>query len=436
MSAVIPEGSGVGTDATKNADASPSSSRIAEALRRIAQIAGGPGGEVSRLAFTPAEREAHELVAEWMRDAGLSVRTDPFGNTIGEQRSTGVPYLALGSHLDSVPSGGRYDGIVGVVGALEVARMLGEAGITTRHPIRLVAFANEEGARFGEACLGSKAIAGVLGAADAERLVDADGVTLAEAMARLGMHADRLPEARWRPGEVAAFFELHIEQGRVLETEGAQVGIVDAIAGNTRLRCRLQGRADHSGGTRMQERHDALAAASEVVLAVERLANERERGSTVATVGRLDVFPNNITTIPGLVRMAVDVRDVDSDRQREAARAVVALAEQICARRGVDLHLEVVSDTSPSVLPLWLRQIGKRACEQLGVAHRILSSGAGHDAQVLARIAPAALLFVPSRDGLSHVPEEWTSVDDIAAGVRVLFETVRALDTFLTELPG
>lgn len=412
----------------------PSAMRIAEDLRRIAEIGGGRGGEVTRLAFTPTERAAHELVGGWMREAGLSVRTDGFGNTIGEQPPSGRPYLALGSHLDSVPHGGRYDGTVGVVAGLEVARMLSQGGTGMTHPVRLVAFANEEGARFGEACLGSKAIAGVLGPGDPERLVDSDGVTLAEAMRRLSMHPERIEEARWPDGEAAAFLELHIEQGRVLESEGMQLGVVDAIAGNTRLRAVLEGQADHSGGTRMHERRDALAAASETVLAIESLANERERGSTVATVGRLEVFPNNITTIPGRVRMAIDVRDVDSARQRDAARSIIDLAERICQARDVRISFEVVSDTSPSILPLWLRRIGKRACEQAGVRHRILSSGAGHDAQVMARRLPAILLFVPSRDGRSHVPEEWTSAEDIAVGVRVLCDTLLALDAFLVGL--
>lgn len=411
--------------------AGPSASRIASDLDRLAQIGAGRPGEVSRLAFTSQDREAHDLVSRWMIEAGLVVRTDTFGNTIGEQISTHGPWLALGSHLDSVPSGGRYDGIVGVVAALEIARMYVRSQTSLHHPLRIVAFANEEGARFGEACLGSKAIVGLLTPTDADRLIDASGITLADAMRSVGFDPQRIHESRWRPDDVAAYFELHIEQGRVLESENFQVGLVDAIAGNTRLRCQIDGRADHSGGTRMHERRDALSAAAELVLAVERLANERERTTTVATVGRLEVFPNSVTTIPGVARLTIDVRDVDSDRQREAARDAITIAEQICARRQVTLQVEVISDTSPSVLPLWLRQVAEGACQEEGVRHRVLSSGAGHDAQILARITPAALLFVPSREGLSHVPEEWTSAEDIAAGVRVLASTVVAADRLL-----
>lgn len=435
---------GEGGGGTLPTEPTPDPARLAAALQRLSEIGGDGRASVSRLAFTPEEREAHRVMGEWMRAAGLSVREDAFGNTIGERPGTGgarpdsvsdgeLGFLAFGSHLDSVPNGGRFDGIVGVVGALEIVRMLADAGITTRHPLRMVAFANEEGARFGEACLGSKAVAGVLGPRDTDRLVDASGTTLAQAMRRLGMDPRRIEDVRWADGEVAAFLELHIEQGRQLEAQGLAIGVVDAVAGNTRVRVRVRGRADHSGGTPMSWRKDALAASAEIIVGVEAVANEPSRRATVATVGRLDVSPNSITTVPGSVEFYVDVRDLDSDRQRDTAQRVVQLCEQVCARRGLELGYEVVSDTSPSVLPLWLRRITQEVCRELGLAHRVMASGAGHDAQILARRMPAAMLFVPSHDGASHVPEEWTSVDDIAAGVRALYATLLRLDRFLSE---
>ncbi len=413
----------------------PDPVRLAQALQRLSEIGGDGRASVSRLAFTPEEREAHRVVGAWMAEAGLTVRVDAFGNTIGERPGAraDLPFLAFGSHLDSVPNGGRFDGIVGVVGALEIVRLLEEGGVTTAHPLRMVAFANEEGARFGEACLGSKAVTGMLSPRDAERLVDADGTTLAAAMAALGIDPRQIEEARWPDGSVAAFLELHIEQARLLEARGLQVGIVDAVAGNTRLRVLVHGRADHSGGTPMESRKDALAGAAEIVLGIEALANEPNRRTTVATVGRFSVSPNSITTIPGSVELAVDVRDIDSDRQRDTAWRVVELCEQVCARRGLDLEHVVVSDTSPSVLPLWLRRITKDGCVELGLTHRVMSSGAGHDAQILARRMPAAMLFVPSHNGASHVPEEWTGVDDIVSGVRALYASLLRLDRFLSE---
>ncbi len=411
----------------------PDPTRLAGMLQRLSEIGGDGQAAVNRLAFTPAEREAHATVARWMADLGLAVRTDAVGNTYGLRpgRRTDLPPIGVGSHLDSVPQGGRFDGTVGVVAALEVVRLLDAAGVTLDHPVCVLAFVGEEGARFGEACLGSKAVAGLLQPADLQRLRDGHGVTLAAAMQELGLDPRQLPSARWGPRELAALLELHIEQGRLLESDGRAIGLVEAVAGNTRLRLTVHGRADHSGGTPMHLRKDALAAAAEIVLGVERLANEPHRRTTVATVGRLDVAPNSITTVPARVTFYVDVRDIDGDRQRAAAQDVLLLAQQVAGRRGVQVEAELVGDSSPVVLPLWLRHVTRDVCQRLAVPYRVLNSGAGHDAAILARVLPAAMLFVPSHDGLSHCPEEWTSIADISVGVRVLFHTVLALDQVL-----
>jgi allantoate deiminase len=409
-------------------------SRLADDLRAIGQIGALPEGGVTRPGFTPLERQAHELVGGWLRGLGLTVRVDAVGNTIAERpgRRSGS-FIGLGSHLDSVPHGGRFDGIVGVVGAVELIRLLAEHDVTTDHPLRVVLFVGEEGARFGEPCVGSKAIAGLWEGRDLTRVRDVDGVTLFEALERLDFDPGRISEARWSPGEVAAFLELHIEQARVLEAEGRQIGLVDVVSGSTRLRLEVRGRADHSGGTPMGLRSDALAAAAEIALTIESLANDPRHRGTRATVGRLDLYPNSITTVPGRVTMTVDVRDVDSDRQRAAASDIVQRAHWICERRGVGLDVEVIADTSPAVLTMWLRELTSDVCRELGLGYRVMSSGAGHDAAILARIVPAAMVFVPSREGLSHVPEEWTSAADIARGVDVLYQTVLKLDRFLAE---
>lgn len=409
-------------------------SRLADDLRAIAEIGALPDGGVTRPGFTPLERQAHELVGGWLRDLGLQVRVDAIGNTIAERRGRrGGPFIGTGSHLDSVPHGGRFDGIVGVVGAVELVRLLNEAGVVTEHPLRIVLFAGEEGARFGEPCIGSKGIVGAWDSRDLTRIRDIEGVSLAAALEALGFDPGRVSEARWRPGEVAAFIELHIEQARVLESEGRQIGLVDVVSGSTRLRLRVLGRADHSGGTPMSLRADALNAAAEIALTIEALANDPQHRGTRATVGRFDVYPNSITTIPGRVTMIVDVRDVDSDRQREAASEIVQRAHWICERRGVQLEAEVIADTSPAVLSMWLRELMSKVCQELELNYRVMSSGAGHDAAVLARLVPAAMVFVPSRDGLSHVPEEWTSAADIARGVDVLFRSILKLDEFLAQ---
>ncbi len=411
-------------------------SRIAEMLRAIAEIGADPTGGISRLAFTSAERQAHALVADWLRDLGLAVRQDAIGNTIAERPGSraNAPAIGVGSHLDSVPHGGRFDGIVGVIGAVELVRLLAESGVAAQHPVRVVVFTAEEGARFGEPCIGSKAAAGVLHGHDLQRIRDAQGVTLAKAMEDVGMDPGRVPTVRWNPSDWAAFLELHVEQARVLETEGQNVGVVDVVSGSTRLRMVLHGRADHSGGTPMALRADALAAAAEVTLVAEALANDPRHRGTRATVGRLDVFPNSITTIPGRVTLTVDVRDVDSDRQRATTAEIVLRARQICERRGIRLEVEVIADTSPAVLPIWLREITGAVCRELGLKARVMTSGAGHDSQVINRLVPAAMVFVPSRDGLSHVPEEWTSASDIARGVDVLYHSVLRLDESLVRL--
>lgn len=427
-----------GTD-TVPVEARADATRIGGMLAEIARI--GPdatGGGISRISFTADERAAHDLVSGWLRDLGFTIRVDTIGNTIAERPGSkaGAPGIGVGSHLDSVPHGGRFDGIVGVVGAVEMARLFVENQVITRHPLRVVIFAGEEGARFGEPCVGSKAVTGNLGNRDLSLMKDANGVSLADALRAIGFDPRLVPQARWKPAEWAAFLELHIEQARILETTETPIGLVDTVSGSTRLRVEMTGRADHSGGTPMDSRADALAAASEVVLAAEALAKDsRNRGARL-TVGRLDVHPNSITTIPGMVRFTIDVRDVDSDRQRRLAVEIVRRARALAERRGIGVETELIADTSPVVLPIWIREQSSKACEELGIRYRVMTSGAGHDSQVVNAIVPAGMIFVPSKDGLSHVPGEWTSASDVARGVDVLYRLASRLDALLASLDG
>jgi allantoate deiminase len=417
----------------------PDVARIADMVDALAEIGGEPGDGVTRLAYTPAERRAHEVVAGWLRDLGLEVRHDEVGNTIARREGSdpAAPAIAVGSHLDSVPHGGRFDGVAGVVGMIELVRLLTESGDRTVHPLLGVAFAAEEGARFGEPCIGSKLLAGALREPDLQRVRDADGTSLAAAMASVGLAPQRLDGVRWRPEDLALFLELHVEQGSVLETENRQIGLVDIVSGSTRLRLVLKGQANHSGATPMALRADALAGAADVVRTAEALATDPRHRGLRATVGRLEVWPNSTTTIPGRAMVTVDVRDTDGDRQRQAALELVERVRWTCERRGLRLEAEVVADTSPTVLTMWLRERIRQVCEELALSHRAMSSGASHDAQVVARLAPAAIVFVPSRGGLSHVPEEWTSATEIACGVEVLRQSVLRLDRFLATLrPG
>ena len=404
--------------------ANASAKRVRERLAELATIGGEGGGGVTRLAYTEAEREAHRRFADWATLEGARCHVDPAGNTVAIFRD-GAPYFLIGSHLDTVMHGGRYDGAAGVVAALEAASALSE----TRHGVRVVAFAAEEGARFGRPTIGSSLAAGVLNDLGLGALRDADGVTPAAAAAEVGLSPTETQP--WLDSDVACFFELHIEQGRQLESGAARIGLVDAIAGSVRLQFELTGRADHSGATPMRMRADALAAASELVLAVEEIA--RRHRSTVATVGRLQVRPNSVTTIPGHVMLWVDLRDVDPDLQRRAARQVLETAMDITEARGLHMGSRVLSEQPPIVLPAWPRAILYDDCRARNLTYRVLSSGAGHDAAVVARRAPAAMLFIPCVDGVSHSPREQASPEDIALGAEVLCSALRRTDAIIAS---
>ncbi|GAA3195480.1 Zn-dependent hydrolase [Dactylosporangium siamense] len=402
------------------------SDRIAAHLDRFARLTEAGEG-CTRLAYTPLEREAHAVFAAHMSGLGLLVHTDPAGNTIAELPGDAAA-LGTGSHLDTVPHGGGLDGIAGVAAAMEIAEVVTRRASARRRTWRFVAFAAEEGARFGQACNGSRMVAGLTGRADLDRLADRDGRTMAEAMTAVGLTPDRADEARWAPEDWHAFVELHIEQGEVLQSRGADIGVVDLISGSTRLRVAVHGRATHSGGTPMHLRHDALVVAAECVTLGDRLARDARHHGTRVTVGRLEVEPGSITTIPGAVDFSVDVRDVDTVRQRDVARRLAAEFDRIARSHGTSVRVDVLADTSPVLLSAALAGRVRDSCAALGLSYRVLPSGASHDAQQVNRITPAALVFVPSRDGVSHAPQEYTTPAQIAAGTKVVLRTLLRLD--------
>jgi allantoate deiminase len=405
--------------------------RLRTLLDRFAGLSepdSGPG--VTRLAYTRLEREAHAVFAAHMTELGAAVRTDAAGNTLAELPGSDptAPAVGTGSHLDSVPNGGRFDGIVGVVAAMETARLVTAHGIGHRHPLRFVVFAAEEGARFGQACTGSRIVAGLTGPDDLPGKRDADGVSLAEAMSGVGLDPARVGDARWDPAGWAAFVELHIEQGAVLESTDRRVGVVDAISGSTRLRIDLAGRASHSGGTPMHLRADAAAAAAEIVLLVESVALRAAAWGTRATVGRIDVAPGSTTTIAGGASLWVDVRGLDRDRQHRAATEIVESAAAACARRGVRCTTTPLAETPPVPLPAAVRDTLVAACGDIGLEPTVLPSGASHDAQQVNEVTPTGMIFIPSRDGISHDPAEDTDIDDVALGTTVLAASLLRLD--------
>lgn len=403
--------------------------RLWSTLQTMAEVS-EPGPGVTRLAYSQLERQAHNHFAEWMSKAGCEVAVDPAGNTIAtRQGRTSGSAVGTGSHLDSVYNGGRFDGIAGTMAAVEVARLLHEAGFETVLPLRFVAFAGEEGARFGQACCGSKLAAGLSSRQELDERRDRDGISLASAMADVGLDPDLAARAPWDPRDWSAFVELHVEQGSVLEEAKLDIGVVDLISGSTRIELTVTGQASHTGGTPMRGRADALAAASEAVLIAEQLALDPRHRGTRATVGRMNIEPGSITTIPGRVTFSLDVRDVDADRQRRAAAEIVARMRGAALRRGARLEARLLADTSAVVLPDWVRGEVTAAAAELRLPYRVLTSGASHDAQMVNRLVPTAMVFVPSRRGLSHVPDEWTDPAQLAIGTDLLLASMLRLDT-------
>ncbi len=376
-------------------------------------------GRLTRRFATPALARAGDLVSTWMEAAGLTVRRDAVGNVIGGVGAG--PRLALGSHIDTVPDAGRFDGPLGVLAALAVAERMATRGDDCS--LEVVAFADEEGARFGTAYLGSAAYTGGFEPAWLD-LVDGEGMTVRDAIRRAGGDPETAPAAS--APELAGYVEVHIEQGPVLEREGLPVGVVTAIAGQTRARIALTGEAGHAGTLPMDARRDALASAAEVVLAVERLG--RAEAGLVATVGALSLSPNVGNVVPGEVRMLLDVRHVDDHLRRRAAEEIRAEAERIATARGIDAAWTTRYDTPAVALDRELCGRLADAVRMQGLPVRELVSGAGHDAVVLSRICPAAMLFVRCAGGISHDPRESVSEEDVAVAIDVLERVVRSFD--------
>lgn len=410
-------------DDEPQADLAEVARSVARRLRELSAIGRDPAGGWSRIGFTEPEREAHRLFASWAAEVGLQTVQDAIGNSYARRPGKGGQ-LMMGSHLDTVPLGGNFDGAAGVVAAIEAAAILAREVLS--HPLTVVGFSCEEGARFTVPCIGSRAIAGHLVASRLQALRDASGVSAYDAARACGLHPERLEEDVWPQGSVAAYLELHIEQGRVLEEADRRIGVVDTIAGSTRIEVFLAGHSDHSGATPMELRQDALVGAAEVIATVEKAA--RRSRTTVATVGRIDVSPNVVTIVPGEVRFTVDIRDIDPLRQREVAGEVLADVQRTASRRGLHADARLLHDQSPFVLHHWVREQLAAAADELHVGYRVMPSGAGHDAGFVSMVAPVGMLFVPSRGGISHAPDEWSEAEDIALGAVVLANAVRRID--------
>ncbi|MGC8837103.1 MAG: Zn-dependent hydrolase [Anaerolineae bacterium] len=405
--------------------------RLHDRLMRLATFGQTPEGGVTRLTLTPEYMAAQALVREWMEEAGLATWVDAVGNLIGRREGTvpGLPAILLGSHIDTVINGGRYDGTVGVLGAVEVAQALLEDGLKTRHPLEVISFMEEEGTRWGTNMLGSRFLLGRITPDYMHERKDRQGVSIAQALAEAGFDPARYREAARDPNEFAAYVEMHIEQGAVLESLGAPVGVVTGIAGPLFMGLRLTGRTDHAGATPMHLRRDALVVAARVVLEAQRVARATSP-TAVATVGRLEVKPGAINAIPGEVDMTLDLRDIVEEQRDRMEAALRTAIERFSAEEGVRYQLEEFARHKPVLLPEHMVDCIAQACQEEGLPVHRLPSGAGHDAQVMASAVDTGMIFVRSRDGISHSPEEFTSLEDIVLGTRVLLRTTLMLDAW------
>ena len=403
--------------------------RVAEEMDRLETFGAIGGGGLTRPAWTPEERQACAYVVSRMEAAGLEVRTDPVGNVFARRpgRGSDLPPVVSGSHLDSQVRGGRFDGVVGVVCGLEAVRLLAEAGVQTQHPVEAAIIVAEEGSRFPMGTLGSRVIAGMVGEPDIRALRDAAGMTLWEQLERLGLRPRELARARLGKDQVKAFVEVHIEQNRELQDAGQRIGIVHTVTGKTRWRVIAEGFAQHSGGTPMPGRRDALCAASEVVLAVEAAALAEGKAGTVGTVGVLKVEPGGVVIIPGRCELQVDIRSVDGPSRHRAVADLRRRVAEIAGRRRVTITHAVIDEVDPIPFsPAVIREI-ETVCARLGIPARSMPSRGGHDAQNFAGFTEAGMIFIPCRDGISHAPEEFAELEDICLGAEVLAHTLARL---------
>ena len=397
--------------------------RLMARLTRLAEAGARPDGGVDRLALTEADKQGRDLVVGWMRSLGLEVAIDAIGNVVGvrEGRDEGAPVM-MGSHIDTVRTGGRYDGALGVLAGLEVIESLAEAGVVTRRPLAVAFFTNEEGARFQPDMFGSLVFTGRLPLDQALATVGVDGAVAGAELRRIG-YAGEAPVGR---PNVHAYVELHVEQGPTLEAEGYEIGAVEGVQGISWTELTLAGQSNHAGTTPMRMRRDAAHVAAEIAAFARRLANEMG-GDQVATVGALTLTPNLVNVIAERAVMTVDLRNTDSARLEEAERRLHAFASGIGAAERVMVESRKLARFDPVPFAPHLVERVERIARDLDLTVKRLPSGAGHDAQMLAAVCPACMIFVPSAGGVSHNVEEFTAPEQCAAGADVLLRLVTEL---------
>jgi len=403
--------------------------RLLRDLNAMSRIGIGDHGSVTRLVFSIKELRSRQFLIHLMRQAGLQIHIDRIGNIFGRLNGANpkAPAVLAGSHLDTVLHGGKFDGTMGVIGALEAVRTLKEQKVTLRSPVEVVCFVGEESSRFGYSTLGSSLVAGEVHGADLSNAADAQGTKLEDILSSLGIYRSNLRSMRREPASVKAYLELHIEQGPILEAKKKPIGVVTSIAAPTRFRVVFTGQADHSGTTPMEMRKDALVAASELIVAVEKISrrySRMEKGRVVGTVGAMKIEPGVINAIPGKAELSVDIRSITASAKNRVVRLVQAKIREIARRRHVQIAILPIREENPVPLDKRLVHLLKECCEAKGIAYEVMPSGAGHDAMQMAKITPSGMLFIPSRRGISHSPLEWSDPEDICLGTQLLLDSI------------
>lgn len=403
--------------------------RIEEHIKQLAQFTSTPGQGITRVVYSTEDMKAKEYMKQEMLKLALDVTEDEVGNIFGIWRGSNpnLPQIWTGSHLDAPTHGGKYDGVVGVFGGLEAIRLLKEKGFEPSCDIVLVIFASEEPTRFGVGCLGSRALIGTIGKEELERWQDDEHKSLREVLIACGKNPDKLSAQQIDPGRVKAFIELHIEQAAVLESKNIPIGIVDRIAAPTEIQLKAWGEQRHAGSTPMDLRNDPMPAIAEVILLVERLNKTACSKTSVGTVGKINVLPGASNVIPGLVEITIDIRDVDMQKKEQVIADLKNGVKDIFTRRKLTYEWKVNGHDTPALMNEQNLQLIKKSTEELNYPYLVMPSGAYHDAMILSRKVPANMIFVPSQDGISHAPEEFTSSFHIAKGIEILGSTLQKL---------
>ncbi|WP_432407580.1 Zn-dependent hydrolase [Wukongibacter sp. M2B1] len=399
--------------------------RIKRDIETLSKFNATPGQGLTRFSLTAEDRGARKYIKNELLKLGLNVYEDSAGSIFGRRSGTddSLPVIMIGSHFDSVKNGGNFDGPAGIVMALEIMRTLEENNIRTKYPIEFVGMIEEEGGRFGSGVFGSRAMVGRVSIEQLHNNKDEYGISMAKALHDFGFNPEEIKKARRNPKDIKAFIELHIEQGPILKSSHKDIGIVDFIVGINEFKVILRGRPDHAGTTPMHMRSDALSTASKVICKIEGYAREAREG-TVATVGVLNIKPGAANIVPGEVIFTVDIRSKDSDCISKVKNNIVEALKNETDASGIELEIIEMLDVNPVKMSEGIIKSLEKNAQSNGFSYIKMLSGAGHDAMIMAAITDVGLVFVPSKDGRSHCPEEWTDYEDLQRGIEVIYNTI------------